>query len=306
MTQEQIDKLKELKQLLDAGILTQEEMQAEKAKILGHGSVERQKEPEQEPTVSETVSHEVSEDISDDAIPLKTDEYGHVVFDHPTIEHKDSPSNNGRDTKPKNKTVFIVLGIVAVIVIIILLLNGCPSKPSTYDTPTNNTGAVYDEDSIVVKDDIEEEPSIEEATPTEKDDEFAFDPWSGSMQFDGDIYRLCSTRCILNFEKVSGGLFKGTINLILGDEDEENPVRFHNNHGWLKGNIRAKSYENTLTVVLDNYTMDSGEDYDHIPRGYFTKGEQIFRISYNNNKYDIKPLGKMEDLFDGGIYNFNK
>ena len=74
MTQEQIAKLQELKQLLDAGILTQEEMQVEKAKVLGT----QPSQPKEGNRIIED-SSKVIEEVS----PVGTDVDDHLVYEAP-------------------------------------------------------------------------------------------------------------------------------------------------------------------------------------------------------------------------------
>lgn len=74
MNQQTINKLLELKKLYEAGVLTKEEMEAEKGKILNPSTSQQSIEPKKE---------EQTEEIAQDAKPLVTYALGYFVFDEP-------------------------------------------------------------------------------------------------------------------------------------------------------------------------------------------------------------------------------
>ena len=114
MEQQTIDKLMEIKKLYEAGILTKEEMEAEKAKVLypsiSKQSIERK---EEKPT----------EEIAQDAKPLATDNFGNFIFDESkesaseTDSYSEGESSSSQEIK-RNKG----LGYIAIIVLVVFFL----------------------------------------------------------------------------------------------------------------------------------------------------------------------------------------
>ena len=228
MTQEQIDKLQELKKLFDAGILTQEEMQAEKAKILGTGSNEPYQEPSQEKSA--------------------------VVVGEPEEAIEEKPTV----VSDINESIY--------------------NDPSEVKETVNNDGTTSE---------------------TADDDEFGLDPWNGSLNIVGDIYRTCSTLAYITLNKTGKGMYNGTMELMLGDADIDIDTgaatgKFFDDQGHLKGNLRAKAEGQTLTIVLDSYSITKpSEFFDDL-----SKGQQIFRLTYDGQTYTAQAVGKMQTFFD--------
>ena len=77
----------EIKKLYEAGVLTKEEMESEKGKILNPSTSQQPIEPKKE---------EQTEEIAQDAKPLATDAFGHFVFDEPkeSVSEIDNPSES--------------------------------------------------------------------------------------------------------------------------------------------------------------------------------------------------------------------
>ena len=126
------------------------------------------------------------------------------------------------------------------------------------------------------------------------DDEFAFDAWSGTIEIHGGIYRNCQTLCLLNLEKISKDSYSGAINLLLGSEDDMG--RFDPENGTLEGKVRGKVSGNTITIVIDEFKTDDTSgifEYSELK-----SGQQIFRLTYDNGHYSVKPVGKMEYFYD--------
>ena len=180
MTQEQIDKLQELKKLFDAGILTQEEMQAEKAKILGTGSNEPYQEPSKEK--SAVVVGEPEE----------------AIEEKPTIVNNAVEASNG--TKKRN----IILGVIAGILVLILIIafatfrNSSTSPEKEYIYANSDVNESIYNDPSEVKETVNNDETTSE---TADDDEFGLDPWNGSLNIVGDIYRTCSTLAYITLNK---------------------------------------------------------------------------------------------------------
>lgn len=139
MDQNQINKLMEIKELYEAGILTKEEMEAEKAKVL-HPSETTDKQGE--PDVEET-------EIAPDAQPLPMDNTGRGVFSEPVREHTKGKSNQGNDD---SLTKLLLWGALAVVVILLIVLVAANNKSSdNNDSPSYNEEYV-DVDSCITDD----------------------------------------------------------------------------------------------------------------------------------------------------------
>ena len=155
MTQEQIDKLQELKKLFDAGILTQEEMQAEKAKILGTGSNEPYQEPSKEK--SAVVVGEPKE----------------AIEEKPTIVNNTVGASNG------NKKRNILLGAIAGILVLILIIAFATSRNSSTSPEKEYIYANSDVNESIYNDPSEVKETVnndETTSETADDDEFGLDP----------------------------------------------------------------------------------------------------------------------------------
>lgn len=281
------NKLIDLKKLFDAGVLSEEEMLAEKARILNAPSAQNDSETATKPNaVSSTASKETIIQDTSDSTPYGT---------------ADGEEGDGMG-KPK----YIILAAVALLVIglIIYAASSSNSPKVTYaDTEEFDVTDMNDTEPL-----NEEEPAKAEAeeapSPTEDDDEFAFDPWLGSLRIDGSMYRTCDSRCELNIKKVSKGLYTGTIFVMLGSTWPDHEERFDPSLGFLEGTVRAKSDGNVLTVVMDKYTSRVFNPNSDDTNEYFKNDNisgQIFRITYNGGSYTATAIGDMEGYFDAGI-----
>lgn len=280
MTQEQINKLQELRKLLDAGILTEEEMQTEKAKILGTANVEQKVTTEnKEYSAPETT---MAED------PIK---------DNDTNTEPDADQTAASVNSKRRNIILAVVGIV-VVGLVAWAISSKNKSEAIYSEPEYNQIESVDEGPAPVMETNENETSVSEATSTD-DDEFSLDPWSGSLNIEGYIYRMCSTLAYITLSKTGKGIYSGTMELMLGDKDidldtHEPTGRFFDDQGHLTGKIRAKADGQTLTIVLDSYTISKpSEFFDDLG-----KGQQIFRLTHDGQAYSAQAVGKMQTFFD--------
>ncbi len=162
MDKEIMDKLMEIKKLYEAGILTKEEMEIEKAKVL-HSSTS--------PKAIESKEEKQTEEIAQDAKPLVTDGLGHFVFDEPkdgvseTDSYSESKNSSPQEIK-RNKG----LGYIAIIVLVVFFLgfilvtiamcggNRTPPVDDSYDVAVDSA-VVDDSDEEVAVDDSQEQTS---------------------------------------------------------------------------------------------------------------------------------------------------
>lgn len=304
MTREQIDKLTDLKKLRDAGILTEEEMQAEKAKIIG--SVRNQTNTKDDITecggVSNVTDEVESQEIND--LENASKDCSDISNDvEPSLEENTSITqevkDNNNDTPLRENRFFIFLTVAFVVfgILIITLKVSKKTSETVYKTPDVVTNSAVTNTLNEVTD--LEASSNEQIVTKSDDDEFSIDPWSGSLNIEGDIYRMCSTLAYITLSKTGKGMYSGTMELMLGDKDidldtHEPTGRFFDDQGHLTGKIRAKADGQTLTIVLDSYTIS-------IPSEFFedlSKGQQIFRLTYDGQTYSAQAVGKMQTFFD--------
>ena len=280
MTQEQINKLQELKKLLEAGILTEEEMLAEKAKILGTANVEQK----------------VATENKVSSVPETT-----TIKDSDTNTEPDADQTAASVNSKRRNIILAVVGIV-VVGLVAWAISSKNKSEAIYSEPEYNQIESVDEGPAPVMETNENETSVSDATTTD-DDEFSLDPWIGGMTIEGGMYRTCDSRCCLNFNKTSRGLYTGSIVVMLGSTWPDHPERFDPSLGYLEGNVRAKADGDVLTVVMDRYTSrvynPNTEDTNYFENSNISG--QIFRITYDNGTYIANAVGDMEGYFDNGI-----
>lgn len=127
MDKEVMDKLMEIKKLYEAGILTKEEMEAEKAKVLYSPETT---DKQDEPVVEET-------EIAPDAQPLPMDMLGRVIFDEPVKEHKEEDKSQDNNSSV-NKT-FLWVAIAVMVILLIVLVAASNKSNDNNDSPSYNS-----------------------------------------------------------------------------------------------------------------------------------------------------------------------
>lgn len=283
MTSEEIDKLKELKRLLDAGILTQEEVMAEKARILGN-----------EPAEADAAENEAQETTLK-AVPE-------------SVPEKQNPEQNGKTegtvgqklTAKENSgnTIWIAGGIVLFVVLLLILVASSNHSKSSSDY----SGYLYpDSDTVCVvetvyTDDYDVAEYETDGSTATDDDEFAYDPWVGTFLLKGGVYRRCDTCVSLSLRKTAKGMYEGSLQVMLGSEMDE--TKFDPYFGMLLGTVRAKADGDVLTVVLDSYKTEAGDSGDDFTS--FSFNGQVLRITNNGGSYTATAVGDMEYCFGGG------
>ncbi len=276
MTQETINRLMELKQLYEQGILTQEEMENEKQKILGTAKPASEESPQEQPPSVDfhTVQSEPQEKQESKAADIVNEE----------------PEENEEEGKSE------ILNIIVVVLAILLLgviVYTCSHKTS------NNNGEEEANDSIC--DEYVDTVCVDYAYSYDTaDDEFADDPFSRTYTIDGAVYRTCETRTVLSLQKDSGDMYSGTIHLMCGYVDDEYyPERFYDEYGSFEGKVRGKRNGNEMIVVIDSYTVKEGSTSTYPSYVDFNPSQQIFRLTYDGYSFSATALGTMESYFDG-------
>lgn len=292
MTSEEINKLKELKQLLDAGILTQEEVQVEKAKILGNGTEEAAAAESEAPeVVQETTPKTFPDSVPEKQNPEQAGKMEGTV------------GQNGTAKENGGYTIWIAGGIVLFVILLLIMVISSNHSNSSSDY----SGYLYPDseevpvDSICVEDNDVAEYETDGSTATD-DDEFAYDPWVGTVLLKGGVYRRCDTCVSLSLRKTAKGMYEGSLQVMLGYEMDE--TKFDPSFGMLTGTVRAKADGDVLTVVLDSYTTkagDSGDDFTSL-----SLNGQVLRITNNGGSYTATAVGDMEHCFDGGDIHVSK
>ena len=145
MDKEIMDKLMEIKKLYEAGILTKEEMEAEKAKILSPTTLPN--------TKNEDSSESKQSDVKVNASDKKKSETHDVTIVHVSKKAKERQQkikSTPRKGLSKDTKIWLIAGsVVAVMLIIaIIIQNGRSSNSQTYD----NDYAVADTDTVMIDD----------------------------------------------------------------------------------------------------------------------------------------------------------
>lgn len=301
MTQEQIKKLLELKELYESGILTKEEVEEEKKKILNTQQDEPVGEqlPEQSSETQENKSNVV---VEEDATPIMRHDESGFAFKQPKVKPQPE-TTNGTTPSFKVSDWHIAWGLVFILIFIILvrvIVNCNGSDNNDYDDQTYPDSLEESIEDIVDSTEYVED-DYETITSTD-DDEFAYDPFSGNFRIFGGVYRLSDSYAYLTISKGPDDIYTGTMELMMGSQETDlesfQPTgRFDDYHGHVSAIIRAKSSGNTLVIILDSYEVVNPGDYitDMMP----AKGSQIFKISYVDDSYSVLPIGDMQVIFDG-------
>lgn len=145
MEQQTIDKLMEIKKLYEAGILTKEEMEAEKAKILSPTTSQN--------TNNDDNSESKQSDVKVNASDKKQYDAHDVTIVHVSEKAKERQQkikSTPRKGLSENARIWLIAGIVVAVMltIAIIIQNGRSSNSQTYD----NDYAVADTDTAMVDD----------------------------------------------------------------------------------------------------------------------------------------------------------
>ena len=277
MDQQTINKLMEIKKLYEAGILTKEEMEAEKNKVLHPEGIVSEEPKAEEP---------ISEEISSDATPVMTDSEGRFVFDEPKQKPTQTNSSSSQQTSKSNSELYWI-GVIGILVLIIVLLalSGSKNNTPTYyseEAPETATDSVRNDEPTTIT--AEDEPKVE-VTET--------GAWAGRIVIEGGMYRICMTSAAISLVSDGNNRYHGTIKIHAGE----------GLNGYLEGDIIASGSDTELTIhIIEPYVApgDNGNVFDE-PEFYkpIQKNSDIFRLTKQGNSYSAKPLGNMKDYFDG-------
>ena len=281
MDKETLDQLMEIKKLYEAGILTKEEMEAEKAKVLHPTTV-----------VPENNEEQIAPcDVPQQAI---SDNNSEEQIDSADVPHQTISDNNNEEPKSevlKNRVWFLVGSVVILIFFVAISQNGKCSSSQTYDDYATE---VADSDTIAVVEDADEEVAMDEDQV-----EYTDATWVGSFTISGSMYRMCQSMALLSLSPSDGTTFTGKINLMLGNED--NMGRFDFFYGELTGAIRGELSEDgsSIRIYLEDYNVEEGRMGDLISNEEIQSGQLLFILKYSNYGYEVEPVMAMSSFFDG-------
>ena len=258
MDKEIMDKLMEIKKLYEAGILTKEEMEAEKAKILSPTTLPN--------TKNEDSSESKQSDVKVNASDKKKSETHDVTIVHVSKKAKERQQkikSTPRKGLSKDTKIWLIAGsVVAVMLIIaIIIQNGRSSNSQTYD----NDYAVADTDNVMV-DDTDYDTAVDdsqEQTPQSYADKA--ENYIGGLDTDTRVVASLTDddrHCVYTLTEVEAGwgrvnslychnLETGSTNLVLvpykveGEEDNGEQV------------ADAKIIGNNLYVINTSYRCGS-------------------------------------------------
>lgn len=147
MEQHIIDQLMEIKKLYEAGILTKEEMEAEKAKVL-HPTTVVPKNNEEQIAPCDVPQQAISNNNNEEQI------------DSADVPHLTISDNNNKEPKSevlKNRVWFLVGSVVVILIFFVTISqNGKCSSSQTYDDYV-----IEDPDTIAVVEDADEEVAMD-------------------------------------------------------------------------------------------------------------------------------------------------
>ena len=253
------DKLMELKKLHEAGILTKEELETEKQKILNSGM----------PT--ENTQQEASSQDTSSAAP--------------------SPSSHA----PKNNNTGLWIGIgvaLLVAVVCIIAFSGNKKKNAyVYDDSAYEDSTYVDYDY----EDYADENAYSYSNEIIEDEIDDIDEWAGSYVISGCAYRLFDSQAILTLTVIEKRkYYDGIMKLMLGLDDGNG--QFDGFDGIMQANVKAKLQGEQMVVIMDNYVIQEignyGEWFESLQSGH-----QIFRITNSYGEYSVDALGEMETFF---------
>lgn len=260
MEQQIIDKLMEIKKLYESGILTKEEMEAEKAKILSPTTLQN--------TKNEDNSESKQFDVKVNARDKNKSEAQEVTIVHVSKKAKERQQkikSTPRKGLSENARIWLIAGIVVafMLTIAVIIQNGKSSNGQSYD----NDYAVADTDTAMV-DDTDYDTAVDvddsqEQTPqnyAEKAEDYI-----GGLDTDTRVVASLTDdehHCVYTLTEVEAGwgrinslychnLETGSTNLVLvpykveGEEDNDEQV------------ADAKMVGNNLYVINTSYRCGS-------------------------------------------------
>lgn len=219
MAQSVTDKLLELKRLYEAGILTKEELEEEKQKVL----------------VEEAQRNEI------------------VVQ-----ESVSAPSAKTEKNSKKGLWIGIGIAVLLLIVVIICVVVSNNKEPKDnydyFDDVVTDSVAVdeyseymgdYSDDSYLLYGD------------GDGDDIDDIDVWSGTYVITGCVYRVSDSKAILNLEECERrSYYIGTMYLMLGAEESDG--QFNDYQGTMSAYVSAIQQGDQLVVTLEDFTLGDG------------------------------------------------
>lgn len=289
-----IDRLKDLKSLYEAGILTQEEMEAEKAEILGISTTPAESVKTNKTTVACPVCGEQIEDGLD-VCPIC-----HEQIKNPTPSV--SPIQQSPTPKPDKSNKGIIWGGIALVAIIVVAL-GVYFVCGNSDTIANEQP---EEDAITEATLLDEQSdkAVAEVEYVESDkddiDDYevgdALDHWSGVIQMTGSLSLHIRTQLFMNLQRDGSNIFSGEIQILCGESDgDSNNETVKPTSGMLRGRVKCLAKHDVMVVILESSSTKAGEDGNSLTS--IKNGDKLFEIRYDGYNYNVNIIGEMGSYF---------
>lgn len=287
-----IEKLMELKKLYEAGVLTKEEVEAEKAKVL-HAAQ----------PVSESVQPaQAAEELDPDAPPLPMDNREGGVFNETVAQPatQGAPQRGGEGVSTKALLSMLIAVVFVSLVIAFAFMFGNSHTEEPY-LPAETVAVAVD--SCASSESHEVTSVVEDVAPEEENntENEQAKIWMGEYTISGEMYRTCNAQAILSLAPSGGNRFDGSIHLMLGDEDDMG--RFDFFLGILTGRVRGEAYEDggvrTLRIYLGDFKVEAGSNGDFISPEHLQKGQLLFVLKQEGAGFSVEPMLEMRSFFSG-------
>ena len=245
-----IDRLKDLKNLYEAGILTQEEMEREKAEILGTSATPTEPVKKKATIACPVCGEQIEEGL--DVCPIC-----HEQIKKPTPSV--SPIQQSSTSKPEKSNKGLMWGGIALVAVIVVALGVyfvCGNSETTVneqpeeDAMTQAT--LLDEQSDRAVAEVEyEESDKDDIDDYEVGD--ALDHWSGVMQMTGSLSLHTRTQLFMNLQRDGSNIFTGEIQILCGESDgDSSNETVKPTSGMLKGRVKCLAKHDVMVVILES------------------------------------------------------
>lgn len=271
MEQEKLDKLVELKNLFEAGILTKEELDAEKAKVFNtfeQNEKQATKTPWQ--NCEESTKYKTANQID-------------------IAESTFSNANDSNDDEESSNTKYYIIASVLLAIVLFVLF---------YSRSTRNANSTSVEDSVYTNLGVLDVNEMSNETSNV----IADDEYCGTFVITGSIYRLCESYAVINISRDSEDTYSGNMKLMLGSKGWDTETQratedFDAHRGTSNIEISARRANDGLEITMESYEISDPGD-GTISQWMPKEKTKIFQLYCEDGYYGVVSTGRMNDIFD--------